>query len=209
MFSCNLHFRQNDRALLCAAAVTQGWTRYGNVSAQKADPGEEILPSLQLGPKPKTFPPSCHCSPGSVVTYAFAKEYLLTASLSRLQVAGGGERPGHSDAGVAAVPAEEVPEEDDLQRRRDSAEKAGRGAGGEVQEAPGDQLVREGRRPYRPSGICRSARKEGSVATLSLVQFSPVLFRMVSTCLGKPICAPPCQTFTPVLPVKQYLTGPL
>ena len=66
---------------------------------------------------PKTFPPSCHCSPGSVVTYAFAKEYLLTASLSRLQVAGGGERPGHSDAGVTAVPTEEVPEEDDLQRR--------------------------------------------------------------------------------------------
>ena len=140
------------------------------MSAQKADPGEEILPSLQLGLKPETFPPSCRCSPGSVVTYAFAKEYKLTASLSRLQVAGGGERPGHSDAGVAAVPAEEVPEEDDLQRRRDSAEKAGRGAGGEVQEAPGDQLVREGRQAYGPSGSCGSAREEGSVATLGSVQ---------------------------------------
>ena len=59
-----------------------------------------------------------------------------------LQVARGGERASHPDAGVQPVPAEEVPPEDDLQRRRDSAEKARRRARDKGQETSGNQLVR-------------------------------------------------------------------
>ena len=39
--TCHLHFRQNDRGLLRATAVTWGWNGYRNESAQKVDPGEE------------------------------------------------------------------------------------------------------------------------------------------------------------------------
>ena len=38
--TCHLHFWQNDRDLLRATAVTQGWNRHWNKS-QKVDPGEE------------------------------------------------------------------------------------------------------------------------------------------------------------------------
>ena len=35
--TCHLHFWQNDRELLRAAAVTRGWNEYRNESAQKVD----------------------------------------------------------------------------------------------------------------------------------------------------------------------------
>jgi len=43
--TCHLHFWQNDRDLLRATAVTQGWNGYQNESAQKANPGEENSPA--------------------------------------------------------------------------------------------------------------------------------------------------------------------
>ena len=43
MFSCNLHFGQNDRDLLRATVVTLEWNGYQGESEQKADPGEENL----------------------------------------------------------------------------------------------------------------------------------------------------------------------
>ena len=43
MFSCNLHFGQNDRDLLPATVVTLEWNGYQGESEQKADPGEENL----------------------------------------------------------------------------------------------------------------------------------------------------------------------
>ena len=53
--TCHLHFWQNDRGLLRATAVTRGWNGYRNESAQKVDPGEEILPPLVQGFEPATF----------------------------------------------------------------------------------------------------------------------------------------------------------
>ena len=44
-----LHFRQNDRDLSRAAAVTRGWNGYRNKSAQKTDPGEENSPAAPAG----------------------------------------------------------------------------------------------------------------------------------------------------------------
>ena len=41
VFSCNLHFGQNDRDLLCATVVTLEWNGYQDESEQKADPGEK------------------------------------------------------------------------------------------------------------------------------------------------------------------------
>ena len=53
--TCHLYFWQNDRDLLRATAATRGWNGYRNESAQKVDPGEEILPPLQQGFEPATF----------------------------------------------------------------------------------------------------------------------------------------------------------
>ena len=54
--TCHLHFWQNDRDILRATAVTQGWNGYRNKSKeQKADPGEEISPTLLPGLEPGTF----------------------------------------------------------------------------------------------------------------------------------------------------------
>ena len=47
--TCHLHFWQNDRDLLRAAAVTRGWERYRNESAQKADPGRRNSPAAAAG----------------------------------------------------------------------------------------------------------------------------------------------------------------
>ena len=48
--TCHLHFRQNDRDLLRATAVTRGWNGYRNKeSAQKVDPGEENSPAAPAG----------------------------------------------------------------------------------------------------------------------------------------------------------------
>ena len=49
VFSCHLHFWQNDRDLLRATAVTRGWNGYWNESAQKVDPGEENSPAAPAG----------------------------------------------------------------------------------------------------------------------------------------------------------------
>ena len=53
--TCHLHLWQNDRDLLRAAAVTRGWNGHRNESAQKVDPGEEIIPQLLPGLEPETF----------------------------------------------------------------------------------------------------------------------------------------------------------
>ena len=42
-FRCHLHFWQNDRGLLCATAVTQGWN-----TPQKVDSGEENSPAAPV-----------------------------------------------------------------------------------------------------------------------------------------------------------------
>ena len=52
----HLHFWQNDRDLLRAAAVTRGWNGYRNKSQQRKSTLEKkILPPLQQGFEPATF----------------------------------------------------------------------------------------------------------------------------------------------------------
>ena len=62
--TCHLHFWQNDRDLLRAIAVTQGWNRHRNKSQQrKLTLGKKILPLLQQGFESATFQPlsyPCH-----------------------------------------------------------------------------------------------------------------------------------------------------
>ena len=54
--TCHLHFRQNDRDLLRAAAVTRGWNGYRNKSQhRKSTLEEKILPPLLQGFEPVTF----------------------------------------------------------------------------------------------------------------------------------------------------------
>ena len=54
--TCHLRFWQNDRGLLCATAVTQGWNGYRNKSQhRKLTLEEKILPPLQQGFEPATF----------------------------------------------------------------------------------------------------------------------------------------------------------
>ena len=54
--TCHLHFWQNDRDLLRAAAVTWGWNRYRNKSQHKKFTLEKkILLLLLLGFEPVTF----------------------------------------------------------------------------------------------------------------------------------------------------------
>ena len=56
VFNCNLHFRQNDRDLLRATAVTRGWNRYRNKSQhRKSTLEKKILPPLLQGFEPATF----------------------------------------------------------------------------------------------------------------------------------------------------------
>ena len=54
--TCHLHFRQNDRDLLHATVVTQGWNRYWNKSQhRKLTLEKKILPPLLQGFEPTTF----------------------------------------------------------------------------------------------------------------------------------------------------------
>ena len=54
--TCHLHFWQNDRSLLRATAVTQGWNRYQNKSQhRKLTLEKKILPPLLKGFEPATF----------------------------------------------------------------------------------------------------------------------------------------------------------
>ena len=54
--TCHLHFWQNDRDLLCATVVTQGWNRYRNKSQhRKSTMEKKILLPFQQGFKPATF----------------------------------------------------------------------------------------------------------------------------------------------------------
>ena len=54
--TCHLHFWQNDRDLLRAAAVTQGWNGYQKKSQhRKLTLEKKILPPLQQGFEPATF----------------------------------------------------------------------------------------------------------------------------------------------------------
>ena len=54
--TCQLHFWQNDRGLLCATAVTRGWSGYRNKSQhRKSTLEKKILPPLQQGFEPATF----------------------------------------------------------------------------------------------------------------------------------------------------------
>ena len=54
--TCHLHFWQNDRDLLRAAAVTRGWNRYQNRSQhRKSTLEKKILPPLLQGFEPATF----------------------------------------------------------------------------------------------------------------------------------------------------------
>ena len=54
--TCHLHFWQNDRDLLHATVVTQGWNGYRNKSQHRTLTLEKkILPPLQQGFEPATF----------------------------------------------------------------------------------------------------------------------------------------------------------
>ena len=54
--ACHLHFWQNDRDLLRATAVTQGWNGYRNKGQhRKLTLEKKILPPLQQGFEPATF----------------------------------------------------------------------------------------------------------------------------------------------------------
>ena len=54
--TCHLHFWQNDRDLLRATVVRQGWNRYRNKSQHRKPTLEKkILPPLQQGFEPATF----------------------------------------------------------------------------------------------------------------------------------------------------------
>ena len=54
--TCHLHFWQNDRDLLRATAVTQGWNGYRNkCQHRKLTLEKKILPSLLQGFEPATF----------------------------------------------------------------------------------------------------------------------------------------------------------
>ena len=54
--TCHLHFWQNDRDLLRATAVTQGWNGYGNkCQHRKLTLEKKILPPLLQGLEPATF----------------------------------------------------------------------------------------------------------------------------------------------------------
>ena len=54
--TCHLHFWQNDRGLLRAAAVTRGWNGYRNNSQhRKLTLEKKILPPLLQGFEPATF----------------------------------------------------------------------------------------------------------------------------------------------------------
>ena len=54
--TCHLHFWQNDRDLLRATAVTQGWNGYRNGSQhRKSTLEKKILPPLLPGLEPDTF----------------------------------------------------------------------------------------------------------------------------------------------------------
>ena len=78
--TCHMHFWQNDGDLLRAIAVTRGWNRYRNNSAQKVDPREENSPAAPLGYKPMMFPqlgyktmmfPQLRHSPGTSISSPF------------------------------------------------------------------------------------------------------------------------------------------
>ena len=53
--TCHLHFWQSEWDLLHVTVVPWGWNRYQNKSAQKADPGKEIIvllvPSREAAPE--------------------------------------------------------------------------------------------------------------------------------------------------------------
>ena len=51
--TCHLHFCQNGRDRFRAAAVTRGWNRHRNESAQKAELGEENSPASLAGTRPR------------------------------------------------------------------------------------------------------------------------------------------------------------
>ena len=54
--TCNLHFWQNDRDLLCATAVTRGWNEYSSKNQnQKLILEKEILTPLLRGLEPGPF----------------------------------------------------------------------------------------------------------------------------------------------------------
>ena len=54
--TCHLHFRQNDRGLLRATAVTRGWNGYRNKRQhRKSTLEKKIPPPLQRGFEPATF----------------------------------------------------------------------------------------------------------------------------------------------------------
>ena len=60
---CHLHFWQNDRGLLHATAVTQGWKAYWNKRHhRKLTLEKKILQPLLQGFKPTTFRPQHLCS---------------------------------------------------------------------------------------------------------------------------------------------------
>jgi len=61
--TCHLHFWQNDRDLLRAIAVIQGWNRYWNKSQhRKSTLEKKIFPLLLQGFEPATFQSRVRCS---------------------------------------------------------------------------------------------------------------------------------------------------
>ena len=63
--TCHLHFWQNDRDLLCATVVTQGWNGYWNKSQHRMLTLEKkICPVLRHGLKPMTV----HHESGALTT---------------------------------------------------------------------------------------------------------------------------------------------
>ena len=81
--TCYLHFRQNDRNLLHATAVTWGWNRYRNRSQhRKSTLEKKILPPLLQGFKPTTFQSrvrrSNHRAIPAPNTLHFPRLYIVT-----------------------------------------------------------------------------------------------------------------------------------
>ena len=77
--TCHLHFWQNDRDLLRAAAVTRGWNGYRKKSQhRKLTLEKKILSPLLQGFEPETFQSRVRRSKHRAVTAPGCPKYLLS-----------------------------------------------------------------------------------------------------------------------------------
>ena len=81
--TCHLHFWQNDRGLLCATAVTQGWNRYQNFLSLYLPPPHSVFSPLLYPPTPHIlfFPPPFLHPLSYPVFFFFFFSLSLTPSL--------------------------------------------------------------------------------------------------------------------------------